>query len=129
MKKTVFISYEFNDGSYAGIVRDWLHEIGVEPKLVTRKQITPETAKESEKAILEYISKASLVLVLVGNNTHNSTWVACEVNISKSNQTPVRWVRLNKRLGGPPTELSNTNETECNKSAIHHLLNSLNIVP
>ncbi|MCC6373074.1 MAG: TIR domain-containing protein [Bacteroidia bacterium] len=129
MKKKVFISYEFGDASFAGVVKQWLYEIGAEPLLIKRKDITPETAKESEKAILEYISEASLMLVLVGNNVHNSAWIAYEVDVAQSKQTPIRWVRLPNRSGAPPKELFNTAEALYKKGTLHQLLNSLNIVP
>lgn len=128
MKKKVFISYVFEDASYKGEIEKWLKEARLIVLSKNRNEITQQNAEQSAKEVTAFIAQSKICLILVGNNTHNSQWVAREINIAKSLKVPCYWIRLANRTGGPPPELSIIAELVYDRAKITQLLNALNII-
>lgn len=122
MKKTVFISYHFNDASYKGQIKKWLEEERVRVISTDENDLRPSGDNAVKSQIKEDITQSDLVLILVGNDTHNRPWVDYEVSVARSKQIPAYWVRLSNRTGGPPSEVRGLHPVECSKSAILPLL-------
>ncbi len=106
MKKTVFISYDFSDKAFMGEIKKWLEESGISVIVVDEKNLEPESDRQAEIRIKQQIHDSDILLILVGNNTHNRPWVDCEVKIARSIPKPAYWIRLPNRTGGPPKEVA-----------------------
>jgi MTH538 TIR-like domain (DUF1863) len=98
--KTIFISYHFKDRTYKGEIQRWLEERGASVISVDESDLRPEGSEAVKARIRADLSRASHVLVLVGDDTHNRPWVDYEVAVvnwvRRSNST----VRLQRSCGG-----------------------------
>lgn len=128
MKKIVFISYHFNDKTYKGEIQKWLQEAGVQVISTDENDLRPEGAEAIRSKIREQIAGSALVLILVGNDTHNRPWVDYEVAVAKSKQVPAYWIRLSNRSGAPPVEVRSLNAVEYLKSEVMRLLRQLGLI-
>ena len=128
MKNKVFISYYFGDATFKGEVEAWLSVTGVEILSVNKRDLIPEVRVAAEKRIKEQISESSLLLILVGNDTHNRPFVDYEVAVAKSKQIPTFWMRLPNRNGAPPFEVRNIKSIEYSESILFQLIISLGII-
>jgi MTH538 TIR-like domain (DUF1863) len=124
MKKTVFISYHFKDATYKGEIKKWLTEAGAEVISTDETDLRPAGENAVSRKIKEQISGSDLVLILVGNDTHNRPWVDYEVGVARSKQIPTYWVRLANRGGGPPKEVGGLHPIEYSRSAIVRVMRS-----
>ena len=127
VRKKVFISYDFTDASYKGEVEKWLVEGGIEVLSKNKKDITPHN-EQAENEIKRQIHQSSLVLILVGNNTHNRPWVDYEVAVAKSNKTPAYWIRLPNRTGAAPEEIRTLEGIEYTAKSLITLIKNLKII-
>lgn len=121
MKKKVFISYDFTDASYKGEIENWLTELDFEVLSKNKKDITPQNT-QAEKEIKEQIYQSSLVLILVGNDTHNRPWVDYEVAVARSKQIPVYCIRLANRSGAAPNEIRGLSFIDFSETNIKNLV-------
>lgn len=121
MKKTVFISYHFNDKSFKGEIVKWLKEANIENISVDEKDLRPEGDKVIEARIRKQIGQSDLLLILVGNDTHNRPWVDYEVKVAGSKQIPRKWVRLPNRTGAPPKEVKGLTSVEFKENVIKNI--------
>lgn len=121
MKKTVFISYHFNDATYKGEVQKWLEEIGINVSVVNQKGLTNEARENAEKKIKEQISTSHAVLVLVGDDCHNRPFLNYEIAVAGSKQIPKHCVRLSNRSGAAPIEVRNLECVRFDKASIQKL--------
>lgn len=122
MRKTVFISYHFKDISYKGEIKKWLEEAGHFILSTDETDLRPEGENAVTRKIKEQISQSDLVLVLVGNSTHNRPWVDYEVAVARSKGIPTYWVRLTNRNGGPPKEVRNLNPVDYSRFSILQII-------
>lgn len=122
MKKTVFISYHFKDATFKGEIKKWLEEAGVQVISVDENDLRPAGDRAIEARIKEQIGQSNLVLILVGNDTHNRPWVDYEVKVANSKQVPARWVRLSNRTGAAPAEVRGLTPVEYLRSAVLELV-------
>lgn len=118
MKKTVFISYHFKDASYKGEIKKWLEEAGHLVISTDETDLRPEGENAVTRKIKEQISQSDLVLILVGNSTHNRPWVDYEVAVARSKGIPTYWVRLTGRTGAPPPEVRSLSSIDYSRAAI-----------
>lgn len=102
--KTVFISYHFKDRSYKGEVVSWLQG-AARTISVDESDLRPEGSETVKKRIRQDINASEIVLILVGNDTHNRPWIDYEVAYARSQGKPTYWVRLANRSGGAPEEV------------------------
>lgn len=128
MQKQIFISYDFNDASFKGEVESWLTEAGLYVFSINRSELGPEPIIMAKNRMKEQINQSCMLLVLVGNNTHNRTFLNYEVAVAKSKQIPVRWIRLSGRNGAPPPEIQSVSGIEYGKFELFKLLITLGII-
>ncbi len=121
MKKTVFISYHFNDKSYKGEIVKWLKEANIDNISVDETDLRPEGSDVIEAQIKKQIEESDLLLILVGNDTHNRPWVDYEVSVAGSKQISRRWVRLPNRTGAPPKEVAGLIGVDYRESVIKNI--------
>lgn len=122
MNKTIFISYHFNDRGYKGEVVAWLEQKGARIISVDEKDLRPEGNNVIQNKIKQQIEESNILLVLVGNDTHNRPWVDYEVAVAKSKGVKTFWVRLSGRTGAAPREVRNVNPVAYNRPDIQNLL-------
>lgn len=105
----VFISFDYDDIEAKATVTNWANQnIGVDISFSTEegKSHLSEGVKAVRKILSEKINRAQLVLVLVGNNTHNRPWVDYEVHHAKCQLKKVIWTQIPDTNGTPPKEIS-----------------------
>lgn len=122
MRKTVFISYHFNDKTYKGEVQKWLEEAGSKVISVDENDLRPLGDSFIELNIRRDVSSSHLVLILVGNDTHNRPWINYEVAVARSKGIPTYWVRLTNRFGAAPVEVRGINGIDYTRLEICNLL-------
>lgn len=123
MNKTVFISYHFNDKSFKGEIQQWLKEAKINVISVDEKDLRPEGSIQIQYRIKEQIGSSDLVLILVGDDTHNRPWVDYEVAVARSKSVPTYWVKLSNRTGAAPKEVRGIEPIRYDKSDILKLVN------
>ena len=123
MNKRVFISYHFNDKSYKGEIKKWLEEAGAEVISVDENDLRPLGDPVVESNIRNDISRSQLVLILVGNDSHNRPWVDYEVAVARSKGIETYWVQLSKRTGAAPKEVRSLNCINYERNEIIKILN------
>jgi hypothetical protein len=126
MPMSVFISHVFEDLSS----RDKIHEWSRQGKLGANVVIIGESAdvrQHGHSAIRNQLSPkltgAGAVLVLVGDDTHNHSWVDYEVNHALSSRKKVVAVRLAGTTGAGPVSVRSLGLVAFDPAAIAAALN------
>lgn len=105
----VFISFNYKDRTSKQVIDNWENQtLGEEISFssVDGHVILPDGKVKLKKVLTEKINASQIVLVLVGNDTHNRPWVDYEVHHAKCQQKKVIWSQLPKTNGAPPKEIS-----------------------
>lgn len=104
----VFISFDYNDIESKKTVDNWDKQgLGTDVSLISVDG-NSHSAKGDEvvrKILRDHINTVDVVLVLVGNSTHNRPWVDYEVHHAKCQSIKVIWTQLPNTNGAPPTEI------------------------
>ncbi|MCD9186229.1 MAG: TIR domain-containing protein [Pyrinomonadaceae bacterium] len=105
-KKKVYISYDYeNERHYKNLLLAWNTNEEFE-SLVTNFEVLPKenlSELDFRKSITDKISQASVFLVIVGKNTHQSKWVKWEIEKAKE---------LDKKIVAVKSERENTTPKE-----------------
>jgi hypothetical protein len=122
--KSVFISHVHEDGAAVEAIKNWETK-GLLPGI----RITFETEDkraEGREAIKNYLREkirgAAVVLVLVGDNTHNHDWIRAEVELANSFHIQLICMRLNGTTGAKPPILINHQEVPFHPNQIVKLV-------
>lgn len=109
MGKSIFISHVFEDNQYIGNLKDWSKdpEFGYDTIIAEIQDTRDEGYEAIKKRILKKIKNCSAVIVLIGNDTHNKTWIKAEVEWAKSNKKKIVCVRIPNSTGGKPEIVNN----------------------
>ena len=106
--RSVFISYKYEDKPW----KERIEELIKNRRLGDDIRITGESEdvrQGGEKAIKDHLGPkirgASAILVLVGNDTHNSSGVDYEIQFAKSHHKKVVPVRIPDTQGGLPDKI------------------------
>lgn len=106
----VFISFDYEDIASKKAVENWTNQ-GMGTDIVFSSW---DGASEShlgrehvERKIRNMINESHIVLVLVGDNTHNRPWINYEVNHGLCHDMEVIWTQLPGTFGAPPAKLRN----------------------
>jgi MTH538 TIR-like domain (DUF1863) len=122
MAKTVFISYHFNDKTHKGEVKKWLEAAGATVISTDEKDLRQEGEKVVKARIKEQIDSADMLLILVGDDTHDRPWINYELDVAQSKGIDTKWVRLSARNGAPPPEIRKHPGIDYTEAAITKLL-------
>jgi MTH538 TIR-like domain (DUF1863) len=125
MRKTIFISYYFNDATFKGEVKAWLSRYGHEVISVDKEDLRQDGKNVVRASIRADIDRSDVILVLVGNSSHNRPWIDYEIDVAQSKEIPIYWVRLPNRTGAPPLEVRNIEGIDFNETAIRYVVNNL----
>lgn len=105
--KSVFVSYKYDDKKSKDRLLKWVKDKCLGDVVVTGE--TKDVRNDGKKAIKNHLSPklkgASIVLVLVGENTHNSTGVEYEIQHAKSHKKKIVSVRIPKTRGAAPKSI------------------------
>lgn len=105
----VFISFDYQDIVSKKVVDNWTKQnLGSDISFssVDGHNILPGGELKLKKVLRDKINESQIILVLVGNNTHNRPWVDHEVHHGKCHEKRVIWTQLPKTTGAPPKEIS-----------------------
>lgn len=102
--KSIFVSRLFEDKKYADNIKKWEKEGQLKGYTITFE--TKDLRQLGEQIIKEYLKKmvngATVLLVLVGDDTHNHKWIEYEVQLAKSYNKEVFWMRIPNTTGAKP---------------------------
>lgn len=104
----VFISFDYQDIQAKKVVDNWTNQnIGLDISLSSEEGHSYlSRGEEYVKQILRAkINSAQVLLVLVGDNTHNRPWVDYEIHHAKSQGLKVIWTQIPNTKGAPPREI------------------------
>jgi len=107
----VFLSFNYEDIASKKTVDNWKKQnIGSDICFTSEDGYSYSDKGEIlvKKILKDQIAKAHLVLVLVGNDTHNRPWVNYEISYAKTHGKKVIWTQIPGTTGGPPKEIINT---------------------
>ena len=119
--KSVFVSYKHEDKKQKDIVEKWAKEGRFGDNVVVTGE-SKDVRHHGGKAIKNHLSPklrgASTVVVLVGDDTHNSSGVAYEVQHAKSQNKKIITVRIPDTKGGNPASLKDSDLVAFEPNAI-----------
>lgn len=110
MPKTVFISYVYEDKFYRDQIIDcWkkglLGEEGEFAFISEDSDKRPEGEAAIKKHIRPKIEGCAILMALIGDNSHNHSWVDYEIDVALSLNKKIIAVRLPNTTGAPPTKI------------------------
>lgn len=113
MSKSVFISYVFEDIKHRDLLMDWSNRklLGENIQITFERgdyRTKGEQAIKSE--ILSMIQGSTAVIFLIGQNSHNHSWVDYESECAISKSKRILLVRIPGTTGNKPKALSNYSE-------------------
>lgn len=105
MPQSIFISYVYEDKNHRDDVERWCSrgQIGLNRVTITE---SGDYRPQGERAIVNHLKPlirgAAVVLCLVGDNTHNSSWVKYELDVATSLNKMIVLARIPGTYGAPP---------------------------
>ena len=106
--KSIFISCVFEDSHRIDTIKKWkknhFDNISITHETEDRRQEGKEAIK---KHIINKIKGASLILVLIGQDTHNHNWIEAEVELANSFHKEIICMRVPNTNGAIPKLLKN----------------------
>lgn len=123
----VFISFDYKDIESKKVVDNWKQQgLGSDISFTSEDGVShsPKGDNVVKKFIREKINSSQMMLVLVGNNTHNRPWVDYEVHHAKCQGKKVIWTQIPNTSGGPPKEIVKSRKLEFDLSTIQNAIRS-----
>lgn len=104
MSKSIFISCVYEDAHRIASIEKWAEQNRLGKVLITHETDDKRPlGKEAIKAhIREKIRGAAVILVLIGNDTHNHEWIEAEVELANSFHKQIYCVRVPNSNGAAP---------------------------
>lgn len=124
----VFISFDYKDIESKKVVDNWKQQgLGTDISFTSEDGIDHmgKGIKAVRKILCEKIDSSQIMLVLVGNNTHDRPWVDFEVHHAKCKGKKVIWTQIPNSSGGPPRELSKLQGLEFNLLTIQKMIRAV----
>lgn len=107
MRRNIFLSYVFEDYAYREQIKDWAHRglLG-NVDIITETDDVRQGGISAIRAHLRPIMRsADVLLVLVGQDTHNRHWVDEEIHYCATSGKPIVVTRLPNSTGAAPPEV------------------------
>jgi hypothetical protein len=125
MARSVFVSFVFEDKAHFEMVQRW----AADKKLGADVVVIGETAdvrQDGEAAIRSHlkprIEGSSVVLLLLGSNTHNHEWVRYELSVATSFNKRLVLARIPGTRGAAPAGFQHLREIALDPGAIRDAL-------
>lgn len=109
MSKSIFISYVYEDKKHRDKLKTWAEKnlLGDNCHVTFERKDCRQEGKAAIKAELESMIQGSgVVVVLLGQNTHNHPWVLHEIELTKIKNKKLILVRIPGSTGGKPKNLA-----------------------
>ena len=106
----VFISFDYKDIPSKKAVENWKKQgIGADISFSSEdgQSHSSKGVEYVQKILKEKIDEAQIVLVLVGDNSHNRPWIDYEVAYAKSKGKRIIKTQLPNTTGASPKEILN----------------------
>ena len=101
----VFLSYKWEDKKHANDLKSYLknpNNMYRHIPLTEREDYREKDEKYVRRYLKDIISDCRALICLIGKNTHNSPWVAYELDVATSQKKIIVPVRIPNTTGGPP---------------------------
>lgn len=125
MSKSVFISYVYEDKQHRDKLKVWADKklLGENCKITFERKDCRQEGKSAIEAELDaMIQGASVVIILLGQNTHNHPWVLYEIETAKKKNKKCLLVRIPNTTGGKPKVLFDCAEIQMDVNKIKDLI-------
>ena len=125
MPQSIFLSYVYEDHPHRDDVIRWCQQGRLGSDLVTVTESTdvrPQGQSAIENHLKPKIRGASIVLCLLGQNTHNHDWVRYELAVATSLNKRIILARINQTSGAPPQGFDHLPLISLNPEAIAKVL-------
>ena len=106
--KSVFVSYVYEDFQWVEKLRSWNNQGLLGQGLIItaeRADVRQLGSSAINRELNEMISGAAVVLVLVGQDTHNRQWIDREIQLAVSKNKRVVVARIPMTTGGAPASV------------------------
>lgn len=124
MSKSIFISCVFEDSHCIDSIKKWalanrLGDVVITHETEDKRQQGKEEVKQHIKS---KIQGCAIVLVLIGQDTHNHEWIEAEAELANSFHKEIICVRVPHTTGAVPTLLSGKKHISFDPDAIKKLI-------
>lgn len=120
MSKSIFISCVYEDSHRIDKFEEWVNDGKLGDVVLTYE--TEDKRQEGKGAIRSHIKNkirgAAIIIVLIGNDTHNHKWIYDEVELAKSFHKKIICVRILNTTSSIPKFLSKLDITNFDPESI-----------
>jgi hypothetical protein len=124
MSKSIFISCVYEDSHRIDSIKNWVKDNRLGDVVITQE--TEDKRQQGKEAVKKHIQSkiqgAAVILVLVGQDTHNHEWIEAEVELANSYNKEIICVRIPHTTGAVPTLLTNKRLISFDPDAIKKLI-------
>lgn len=105
-----FISYVFEDRTFKEQLKDWARQglLGQWNAVAEEEDQRQGGARQIRNYLSPLISDSDVLVLLVGDNTHNHSWIDYEIQNARSAGKSVLTVRLPNTTGAGPASARHT---------------------
>ena len=107
--ESIFISYVYEDNKWLKKMLKWEKKGLLKGYKITHE--TEDKRHEGKKAIKDHlkdkIKGCSILLVLIGNDSHNHDWIKAEIELANNYRKKICCVRIPDTNGSAPSILNN----------------------
>ncbi|MBL0048862.1 MAG: TIR domain-containing protein [Bacteroidetes bacterium] len=124
MSKSIFISCVFEDSHRIESIKKWAMNNRLGDVIITHEteDKRPLGKDAIKKHIQSKIEGAAIILVLIGQDTHNHEWIEAEVELANSFHKEIICVRVPQTKGAAPILLANKRLISFDPDAIKKLI-------
>jgi MTH538 TIR-like domain (DUF1863) len=124
MSKSVFISCVFEDSHRIDSIKKWAADKRLGDVVIIQE--TEDKRQQGKEAVKQHIKSkiqgAAIVLVLVGQDTHNHEWIEAEVELANSFHKEIICIRVPHTTGAVPPLLTNQRIISFDPEAIKKII-------
>lgn len=104
MSKSIFISVVYEDSHRITSIQNWAREGRLGHVVITHEteDKRPLGKDEIKRHISDKIRGAGIIVVLIGNDTHNHDWIEAEVELANSFHKKIVCMRVPNTTGSAP---------------------------
>ena len=110
--KSIFVSRLYEDRKWSEKIKEWQKNNLLKGYAITyeTKDLRHLGENEIKKYLKKMINGATILLVLIGDDTHNHNWIKYEVELANSYHKKVFWLQIPNTKGAILPILKNKQE-------------------
>lgn len=118
--KSIFVSHVFEDSKWLKNIKKWENNLEMKGFTFTfEEQDKRIQGKKNIKNFLKQkIKGAAVIVVLIGDDTHNHDWIRVEVELANNFNKKIICMRVPETTGAAPKILSNYDIVDFNPNQI-----------